>query len=269
MKFIKSKKGLTLIEIIISLAILSIIIAPILSLTLNSVKINKKSDEKMEALSLAQKKIEGIKSPKYIIDKSSYTQIGSELTRNYTEGAYKITETLLIPSQSQVVDEFSIITDNQADIVVKFDGPNIGVYDKDNGALIKDLGGISSSSIVEVKCDNSKLVLGLDEDYKFNIATVSNFEINMKIYLPNINLKMNVMNFSDNGKLKLHFVKQHESSQFSFNKFIGNVEYYSINPSNLPNNNGDKYRLYEVKVKIEKISTGEILQELKGYKKNS
>ncbi|MCB2289670.1 prepilin-type N-terminal cleavage/methylation domain-containing protein [Clostridium sp. CS001] len=268
MKFIKNKKGLTLIEIIISLAILSIIIAPILSLTLNSVKINKKSDEKMEALSLAQTKIEEIRSPKYKIDKSSYTQIGNELTRNYTEGAYKITETLLIPSQSQVVGEFNIITDNQADIVVKFDGANIGVYDKDNGALIKDLGEIKESSIIEVKCDNSKLILGLDGDYQFNIASANNFEINMKIYSPNINLRMNVMNFSDNGKLKLHFIKQDESSQFTFNKFIGNIEYYSINSSDLPNNNGDTYRLYEVKVKIEKISTGEILQELKGYKKN-
>lgn len=267
MKFIKNKKGLTLIEIIISLAILSIIIAPILSLTLNSVKINKKSDEKMEALSLAQKKMEGIKSPKYIIDKSNYTQVGNELTKNYDEGNYKITETLLIPSQSQIVDEFSIISDNQTDIVVKFDGLNMGVYDNSNGALIKDLGEIDNSSIVEVKCNNNMLVLGLDEDYKFNIATGSNFELRIKIYLSNINLKMNIINFSDSGKLKLNFIKQDESSQFSFNKFIGNVEYYSINPSNLPNNKGDKYRLYEVKVKVEKIGTSEILQELKGYKK--
>ncbi len=269
MKFIKNKKGLTLIEIIISLAILSIIIAPILSLTLSSVKTNKKSDEKMEALSLAQKNMEGIKSPKYIIVKSNYIQIGNELTRNYNDGAYKITETLLIPSQSQVVDEFSIIRDDEADIVVKFHGANIGVYDKDNDALIKNLGVTNNSSVVEVRCDNSMLDFGLDEVYKLPITTGSDFQINVKIYLSNNNLKMNIINLSNNGKLKLHFIKQDESSQFTFNKFIGNVEYYSINPSNLPNNNSDQYRLYEVKVKIEKIGTGETLQELKGYKKIS
>ncbi len=269
MKFIKSKKGLTLIEIIISLAILSIIIGPILSLTLTSVKTTKKSDEKMEALSLAQKKMEGIKSSKYIIVKSNYTTVGNELTRNYTEGNYKITETLIIPSQAQVVDEFSIISDADADVVVKFDGSNIGIYNKNNGALTKDLGTVDSSSILEVKCTATMLDLGLDEANKFSIATGTNTEKNIKIYLSNTNLKMNIVNVIDNVKLKIHFVKQDEASQFTFNKLIGNVEYYSINPSDLPNNEGDQYRLYEVKVKIQKMGTGEILQELKGYKKIS
>ncbi|MGH4138000.1 prepilin-type N-terminal cleavage/methylation domain-containing protein [Clostridium sp.] len=266
MKFIKSKKGLTLIEIIISIAILSIIIGPVLSLTLSSVKTNKKSDEKMQALSLAQKAMEGIKSPNYII--AGYSQLGNVLTKISTEGSYKITETLLIPSQTQVVDEFSVIEDADADIVVKIDGVNNRVYNNGNG-LFEDLGDIDINSIVEVKCDDSKLDFGLNGVNKLSITTGSNFKIDMKIYLPNINLKMNIVNFSDNGKLKLHFIKQYATSAFTFNKIIGNVEYNSIDPSNLPNSSGPIYRLYEVTVTVEKISTGEILQELKGYKKNS
>jgi hypothetical protein len=258
------------------MAILSIIIGPILSLTLNSVKMNKKSDEKMEALSLAQKEMEGIKSPKYIIVNSNYTQvvvtengITNKLTKNRTEGNYEITETLIIPSGSQIVDEFSIIEDVDADIIMKFGGKNIGVYDKNSLTLIKNLGEVNISSIVELKCNDSKLDLGLDEANKFSITTGSNFEIDIKIYLPDINLKMNIINFSNNGKVKLHFIKQHKDSAFTFNNFIGDVEYYSIDPLKLPNSSGGIYRLYEVKVTVKKKSTGEILQELRGYKKIS
>jgi prepilin-type N-terminal cleavage/methylation domain-containing protein len=61
MKF-KKNKGLTLLEVIISLAILGIIIAPILSMTLTSVKISKDSEKKILATSLAQQCTEYIKS---------------------------------------------------------------------------------------------------------------------------------------------------------------------------------------------------------------
>ncbi|MBU3189518.1 type II secretion system GspH family protein [Clostridium bowmanii] len=267
MKFIKSKKGLTLIEIIVSIAILSIIIGPILSLTLNSVKMNKKSDEKMQALSLAQKEMEGIKSPKYII--VGYTQVGNVLTKNRTEGSYEITETLIKPSESQVVDEFSIIKDADADIVMKFDYSNIGIYDKSVGIIIKDLGTVDSNSIVKIKSDDSSLDLGLDGVYNFPLDARINPEINIKIYLSKDKLKMDILNFSSKYKLKLHFIKQDDSSQFEFNQYIGNAEYYSIDPSDLSNSTGPIYRLYEVKVEIRKMGTTEILQELKGYKKIS
>ncbi|MGK0469355.1 prepilin-type N-terminal cleavage/methylation domain-containing protein [Clostridium sp.] len=58
----KKKKGLTLIEVIISLAILGIIITPILSMTLTSVKISESSEEKILATNLAQQCTEYIKS---------------------------------------------------------------------------------------------------------------------------------------------------------------------------------------------------------------
>ena len=60
MKF-KKNSGLTLLEVIISLAILGIIVAPILSMTLTSVKISKSSEDKILATSLAQQCTEYIK----------------------------------------------------------------------------------------------------------------------------------------------------------------------------------------------------------------
>lgn len=45
-------KGLTLLEIIINLAILSIIIIPIISMTLSSTKMNVQSEDKLMAVIL-------------------------------------------------------------------------------------------------------------------------------------------------------------------------------------------------------------------------
>ncbi|MGV8983343.1 prepilin-type N-terminal cleavage/methylation domain-containing protein [Clostridium sp.] len=59
---LKKNKGLTLLEVIISLAILGIIIGPILTMTLTTVKISKKSEDKIFATNLAQRCTEYIKS---------------------------------------------------------------------------------------------------------------------------------------------------------------------------------------------------------------
>lgn len=59
--FIKNKKGITLIEVIVSAAILSIIIVPISMMVNTSVKTNKNSESKQQATVIAQKLIEDLK----------------------------------------------------------------------------------------------------------------------------------------------------------------------------------------------------------------
>jgi prepilin-type N-terminal cleavage/methylation domain-containing protein len=58
----KKKKGLTLIEILISLTILSIIVIPISNLVLSSVKLNKSGEDKQKAVTIAQQIIEELKA---------------------------------------------------------------------------------------------------------------------------------------------------------------------------------------------------------------
>lgn len=68
----KSKKGMTLIELIVTMAILSLIMIPLFSLSLTSAKISKSSDQKILATTLAQQCVESIKaSGKNTIDFSS------------------------------------------------------------------------------------------------------------------------------------------------------------------------------------------------------
>ncbi len=58
----KSKKGFTLLEVIISFALISIILIPIANLVLTSVKINKSTENKQQAKSVLQETIENIKA---------------------------------------------------------------------------------------------------------------------------------------------------------------------------------------------------------------
>lgn len=58
----KSKKGFTLLEVIISFALISIILIPIANLVLTSVKINKSTENKQQAKAVLQETIENIKS---------------------------------------------------------------------------------------------------------------------------------------------------------------------------------------------------------------
>lgn len=61
MKLINKKKGMTLIEVLVSIAILSIVIVPIGSLVVTSVKINKSGEQKQQGTYIAQRAIEQAK----------------------------------------------------------------------------------------------------------------------------------------------------------------------------------------------------------------
>ncbi|MBW9155237.1 type IV pilus modification PilV family protein [Clostridium tagluense] len=100
MKF-KKNKGLTLIEVIISLAILGIIIAPILSMTLTTVKISKSSEDKIFATSLAQQCTEYIKSED--ISLLEFSKIG--LVENNDNELKK-----LIKNDNENISEFNLYT---------------------------------------------------------------------------------------------------------------------------------------------------------------
>lgn len=58
----KSKKGFTLLEVIIGFALISIILIPIANLVLTSVKINKSTENKQQAKAVLQETIENIKA---------------------------------------------------------------------------------------------------------------------------------------------------------------------------------------------------------------
>ncbi len=64
MKFFRvyKKKALTLIEVVISLAILFIIMIPVSTMTIQTIKMNKQAEDKQQATIIAQKLMEEVKS---------------------------------------------------------------------------------------------------------------------------------------------------------------------------------------------------------------
>ncbi len=77
-KILINKKGLTLIEIIVTLAVLGVVVTPLMNMFLASHKINNQSDEEYVTLQLAQKYMEDVKSSSRISDITSrgYEDVG-------------------------------------------------------------------------------------------------------------------------------------------------------------------------------------------------
>lgn len=79
MKIKKVKKGITLIEVLISLAILGILIVPLSSMVLTSVSINRMGKEKQQGTNVAQKVLEQIK----IIDEPNIEALYNNIRSNF------------------------------------------------------------------------------------------------------------------------------------------------------------------------------------------
>lgn len=98
-------KGVTLLELIISLAILSIIIIPISSMTLTSTKIDITSEDKLRAVALAQEAMEFAKNPV-----NSIEEINNKINEiNTSNQKYKIESTIVnigdnIDPKSSIID---------------------------------------------------------------------------------------------------------------------------------------------------------------------
>lgn len=84
---IKSNKGLTLVELIVSLAILGIIIMPLSTFFVNTIKINKNSEDRLKANQLAEKYIEKTKFSDSIVHENN------KLTINTSDNDFTIDTT--------------------------------------------------------------------------------------------------------------------------------------------------------------------------------
>lgn len=99
----KSKKGFTLLEVIISFALISIILIPIANLVLTSVKINKSTENKQQAKAVLQETIENIKA----IDNFS-SALSKSLNNGITLSEATGEDNKLIYSLSGEINGFSI-----------------------------------------------------------------------------------------------------------------------------------------------------------------
>lgn len=244
----KSKKGFTLLEVIISFALISIILIPIANLVLTSVKINKSTENKQQAKAVLQETIENIKA---IDNLSSF--ISKPLNNGITLSEATGEDNKLIYSLSGEVNGFSIegsikeksvvtnnkISEMQVDRTIYFHHGSVSISNgkevigkaikklSDNLATpseevfieMKEAGEINvtyGGSIIAIpKPEAKSLLICLNEDSekKLNLSVENKSHTeNLKIYLFNgekVSERQDVIISKFNGQIELIEGVQH------------------------------------------------------------
>lgn len=238
----KSKKGFTILEVIISFALISIILIPIANLVLTSVKINKSTENKQQAKAVLQETIENIKA----IDNFSST-LSKPLNNGITLSEATGEDNKLIYSLSGEINGFSIegsikeksqvvnnkVSEMEVDRTIYFNKGSISISNgkevigeaikklSDNLATpseevfieMKEAGEINvtyGGSIIAIpKPEAKSLLICLNEDSEkklnLNVENKSHTE-NLKIYLFNgekVSERQDVIISKFNGQVEL------------------------------------------------------------------
>lgn len=86
--WLKNKKGITLVELLVTMCILMIVAAPLLSIFLSASKNNALSQEILDSASLLQKVMEEIKARPLFLDSEAVTELEAPLTDYNEYGTY-------------------------------------------------------------------------------------------------------------------------------------------------------------------------------------
>ncbi|MGN9160488.1 type IV pilus modification PilV family protein [Clostridium sulfidigenes] len=244
----KSKKGFTLLEVIISFALISIILIPIANLVLTSVKINKSTENKQQAKAVLQETIENIKA----IDNFS-SALSKPLNNGITLSEATGEDDKLIYSISGEINGFSIdgsikeqsqvinnkVSEMEVDRTIYFNRGSISISNgkevieeaikklSDNLATpseevfieMKEAGEINvtyGGSIIAIpKPETNSLLICLNEDSekKLNLSVENKSHTeNLKIYLFNgekVSERQDVIISKFNGQIELIEEVQH------------------------------------------------------------
>lgn len=244
----KSKKGFTLLEVIISFALISIILIPIANLVLTSVKINKSTENKQQAKAVLQETIENIKA----IDNFS-SALSQPLNNGITLSEATGEDNKLIYSLSGEINGFSIegsikeksqvvnnkVSEMEVDRTIYFNKGSISISNgkevigeaikktSDSSAIsseevfieMKEAGEINvtyGGSIIAIpKPEAKSLLICLNEDSekKLNLSVENKSHTeNLKIYLFNgekVSERQDVIISKFNGQIELIEGVQH------------------------------------------------------------
>lgn len=227
----KSEKGFTLLEVIISLALISIILIPIANMVLTSVKINKATENKQQAKAVLQETIENIKA----IERLS-TESSNPLSNGITLSKFMGEDKKLIYALSGNVNGFSIegaikessvVTNNKineikVDKTIYFHKSSISISENSESisigeAIKKSSGGlVTTSEEVTIKMsDGQDITITYGENK--NIISIPTPENNTLLICLNENdekkLKLNIENSSERKKLKVYLYNGEKISE--------------------------------------------------------
>ncbi|MBS4540007.1 prepilin-type N-terminal cleavage/methylation domain-containing protein [Clostridium sp. D2Q-11] len=228
-KTIYNNKGFTLLELIITLAILSIIIIPISSLFIGSAKATNASNDKMVASYIAQREMEKVKSTEEITVTTDEKEI-DDTEHNGFSYAVEISEV-----EGYLREEEGYINEIPNNVELDMD-------EYSNYSLEVNTGGsytLTGYSNGTFQIDNNEIILLLNisgED-KGTLTVSIDSPISLKIYIK-------------------------KEQDITIENKLGNIQVYRNFSDNSELKSGSK--IYEVIIKVYKDSN--LLKEFKGYK---
>ncbi|MBB6632128.1 type IV pilus modification PilV family protein [Clostridium algidicarnis] len=257
MKDYKAKKAMTLIEVLISLAILSIIMIPIFTMSISAVKINKQAEVKQKAMLLAQQVTERIKAvPEesfYEIDsffKEDDIKISKEdevdkietfLVSGNIEG-YKV-EGRIEPDSNYKFQESTKSNEIKVDTSIFIESSNNIKVDED---ILK-----GSSKEINLAVDGSIVTISYEDNNKINKPLKNN---SLALYLGKDIKETYTINVSNKtmDPFKVYCYKDKDTKgEYKINNIEGTVAHYDNMIISKDINQG-KSRIYKIYIKVSK-----------------
>lgn len=216
---LKEDKGITLIEIILSVAILAIIVTPLYSLFVNASKTNEKAEDILiaanDAQGLVEQKKAGIEYPADITSGFSY-EINEENVDDYSLESNASDFDVTIELEKKASNE-AYINENSTTIhnVTEDEDFDIVVYQ--NKVVISNEG-IATSDINLVNDGTVKIAVKSYGDVDINLEVTNNPDNNLQVYIYKAKMKDStsvVSVIQKEGEVKVRAVSNLEDSEFS------------------------------------------------------
>jgi prepilin-type N-terminal cleavage/methylation domain-containing protein len=264
-KISNSKKGFTLLEVVVSIAILMIILIPILSMVYSTVKTNQMAEDRQTAQALMQKYIEAAKA----------NPVAASQT--YTEGDFKVYVTVTsLPAYDFPVDTNTPQSANNlsyaATITMDAQNQSLNIYDN-NGNNVSSIP-VTSAQVITIVDNGSGLglVQGYNTDDTLDkIIPITSLgtnvgDINIRVQSSlSYKLSIHVKNYCDGNVLNFYCSEADNSNNniFIINN-LGNVSSLYNIPMQNTSSNTSTSRVYQITTKVYKA--GNLITSSTAYK---
>lgn len=258
----KKKSGFTLIEVLISIAILGILISPVLEMVFTTVKVNKDAEDKQKALNIAQQVIEEAKACNPLsVEDVSYDKDGFNVTKKVSQ----LEEYDFNQHSDKKADD--IHYDAKVEISYKELSNIISVYDSENFQKYTNVL-CDENNKIEIVNDAGKIAVNLNDKKLVDINKSGSDKKSGEVFIKfdkdaKNSFDIRTVNDCSDDELIMFFGKEKGAeAQYSFSNEKGRVKsYYNVMISDSSCNVG---RVFKIEIKVSK--NGKVLQSMTAYK---
>ncbi|NEZ46556.1 hypothetical protein FDF74_04915 [Clostridium niameyense] len=281
----EKKKALTLLEVVISISIISLLIVPVLTMFFQSSKANKNSEDKQKAIYVAQKYTEKAKMDREIFIDNKTGMYKTEFTNKQDK---EIPKNFKVEKTIKEEEEYKFKSSNNKKKIkdIMYDG-KLKIKRVQNENKMEFYNSYSTVSLDSVNIKNNNIVEIVNEKHKIKVNLTDNKFKSLKtpiiieknsdnskekasnliIYFENdtkCNLKVKAEN-KEEEELRLYFLQKPDfSSNYTVENKLGKVKTYNnimVNNKKYKNNT----RLYKVRVKVFDIDQNKVLEDIISY----